>query len=413
VLIRWIAVWVIMFVATGVTVAQSVETQRKELQRLRASIQETRNKINALVARERTTARSLNGIQQQRHTVSAFIAILEAELTMLQDSARNVEAMIDVTRASLDRVRQSLSDVSQRRISLTEDRRGSPSSSTSSDVMYRTLVKSVVAYSKRLRALEDSLAQQQALLRTVSTVQAGLLSTKAQEQRRLTQTLSARQRELAAVRADKVSLARELRTKQASANKMRNIISDLVAREERRKKAEAGRARSEAIAKKRADSRSSTRVELSGKPVTTDDVPDVITGGPLRSGFALRSLAWPVSSRKILNGYGEYKNPETGTTLENPGLDIACATGTAVVCVGPGEVSSVRWLPGFGSVVIVDHKNGYRTVYANLATVGVREGAPLNAGQVVGTSGEGVDGNFVHFELWRGRDRMNPVQYLR
>ena len=81
--------------------------------------------------------------------------------------------------------------------------------------------------------------------------------------------------------------------------------------------------------------------------------------------------------------------------------------------LGKGEVSSVTWLPGFGSLVIVDHQNGFRSVYANLATVSVRQGTAVQQGAVVGTSGENIDGALVHFELWYGRDRLNPATYLR
>ena len=108
-----------------------------------------------------------------------------------------------------------------------------------------------------------------------------------------------------------------------------------------------------------------------------------------------------------------YRNPETGTTLENPGIDIKAPLGTRVTCVAKGQVSSVTWLPGYGSLVIVDHENGFRTVYANLATVAVKNGGAVTTGTTVGSSGENIDGKLVHFEIWFGRDRHNPLTYLR
>lgn len=134
---------------------------------------------------------------------------------------------------------------------------------------------------------------------------------------------------------------------------------------------------------------------------------------PERGAFRRNSLPWPTSSKSLVHGYGTYRNPETGTTLENPGIDIKSATGSAVSCVADGSVSSVAWLPGYGSLVIVDHDNGFRTVYANLAGVSVQRGDQIRQGASVGTSGENIDGTLVHFELWFGRDRQNPLTYLR
>ncbi|MBK7034100.1 MAG: M23 family metallopeptidase [Ignavibacteria bacterium] len=73
----------------------------------------------------------------------------------------------------------------------------------------------------------------------------------------------------------------------------------------------------------------------------------------------------------------------------------------------------MTWLSGYGSLVIVDHGNGFRTVYANLATVSVKSGSSVQSGTVVGSSGENIDGKLVHFEVWYGRERQNPLTYLR
>lgn len=405
----WLVGIALAVTALSVAQAQSIEAQRRELERLRSSINATKQRLDELAQKERATASTLTGIQRQQHSVSAFIVQLELELKRLQDSAAAVEHHIESTRASLEQVRTRFSDASSRLLALKTASRGTSSSSTASDAMYRTASEAVKRYAHQMKALEDSLQAQQRLLSTVSSVQAGLLVTKEEERRRLAATITSRQRELARIRADKSEMARELRKKQASVTQLRRIISDLVAREERRRRDEQRKAAAAAAARKR-------MAATAGKPsppASEEVAPDVLTGGPLRAGFAPRSLPWPVPSRRIIQGYGEYRSPESGTILDNPGIDIGCAVGTDVSCVGPGTVSSVRWLPGFGSVVIVDHHNGYRTVYANLQSVRVREGATVNGGSSVGTSGEGLDGTFVHFEVWRGRERVNPTSYLR
>ena len=83
------------------------------------------------------------------------------------------------------------------------------------------------------------------------------------------------------------------------------------------------------------------------------------------------------------------------------------------MCVAKGQVSTVTWLPGFGSLVIVDHQNGFRTVYANLASVAVGRGSTVSQGTRIGASGSNLDGDLVHFEIWIDGKRINPLTYLR
>lgn len=108
-----------------------------------------------------------------------------------------------------------------------------------------------------------------------------------------------------------------------------------------------------------------------------------------------------------------YRNPQTGTTLENPGIDIRSRAGTGVEAVASGRVSTVTSLPGYGSLVIVDHQNGFRTVYANLTGVSISSGSPVQAGTRLGSAATNADGDVVHFEIWNGSRRLNPLSYLR
>ncbi|MCU0330932.1 MAG: peptidoglycan DD-metalloendopeptidase family protein [Candidatus Kapabacteria bacterium] len=400
--------------------AQSIDQQKRDLERMRTSIQETRKRIDALTRREASAMQSLTAIQRRQSNLVQLIASMETDLSRLQDSARSVEAAIASTRTRLDRVRDEYSRTSANLLALRTRKSGSPQGTAAQRSLYRSLSASVDSYRRSMRELEDSLESQKSLLSTVTSVQSSILQARAAEQRSLNTTLTQRQRELERLRKDKSLLARELRQKQASANKMRGIISDLVAAEERRRRDADARAKEKARERAKEQARADAQRPPDGTPPhvkarppaesTTDD--DVVTG-PRARPFSGKSLPWPVASRNILHGYGTYSNAETGTQLENPGIDISCADGTSVSCVAAGMVSSVSWLPGFGSVVIVDHNNGYRTVYANLSSVTVRKGAMVQAGTRLGASGESVDGAFVHFEIWNGRERRNPMAYLR
>jgi murein DD-endopeptidase MepM/ murein hydrolase activator NlpD len=121
------------------------------------------------------------------------------------------------------------------------------------------------------------------------------------------------------------------------------------------------------------------------------------------------SFIWPTSGRRIVEGYGERTNPETGTVTLNPGINIAAPSGSLVVASEDGVVSLVSWLPSYGTIVIVEHRDGYRTVYGNLAGALVSRGTSVDAGERIGT----VGGGSLHFEIWRGQTRLNPTTVLR
>jgi len=384
-------------------VAQSLQEKQRDLQRMRASIEATRQRIESLNNRESSTMRSLSSYQRQSSRLGMYIASLERDLRALQDSASVVEREMQNTQSSLQRAEGSYNAITRAMIDLQAKEAGVPHASSERTEVYRSLSASLSMYRKQMISLQDSLADQRMLLQEYSQTQSSVIAAKEREKERLASTITKSRTEIERIRADKNLLRKELAKKQASVATLRSMISDLVSREERKRRAENNQKKSQQRSEPRiADSRPTDKRE-----------PQISTGGDVAGGYEGNSLPWPTVSRQLLHGYGAYRSPVTGTTFENPGIDIKTPVGSNVVCVGNGEVSSVSWLPGFGSLVIVDHRNGFRTVYANMTSVTVRQGSSVRAGSLLGTSGESVDGAFVHFEVWRGRDRSNPLTYLR
>lgn len=380
----------------------SLDAKRRELESLRKSIQITRDKLDALHRKESTAKRSLSTYQKQRHNISKHIQRLQVELEALQDSAHVLSGNIRATQQALRDAEDSYNRTATNLAAWNVRNRGNVTMQSSVHPVFRSLTASLATYRATMITLKDSLEKQQGLLESYVETQETVLQARAREQARLAQNISKSSRQLAAIRSNKQQLTKELQQKQASVHKLRALINRLVAAEQQKAEArrKAERQKQEAARRKAAASGKSA-------PSLTPSPSETVTG------FAAKSLPWPTSSKRILHGYGSYVNPQTKTTLDNPGIDIATPVGSTVSCVAPGQVSSVTWLPGFGSLVIVDHGNGVRTVYANLATVQVGKGATVAAGTVVGTSGENIDGALVHFELWNGRNRQNPLHYLK
>jgi len=125
------------------------------------------------------------------------------------------------------------------------------------------------------------------------------------------------------------------------------------------------------------------------------------------------NLPWPVTGRVVAR-FGPYKHPILGTVTDNTGIDIEAAKGTPVRAASDAMVGMVTWLRGFGNTVILDHRDGYYSVYAHLDEVNVARNDWLRAGDAIGTVGEtgSLVGSRLHFEIWNKRDIQNPELWL-
>ncbi len=134
--------------------------------------------------------------------------------------------------------------------------------------------------------------------------------------------------------------------------------------------------------------------------------------GSLASGKG--RLDWPVRG-SVVGEFGLEVNPKYGTSVPSNGIDIASPEGTPVRAVAPGLVEFVDWLPGYGRTVILNHGSGYYTLYAHAASVAVRRGEKVTAGQQIATVGDtdSVKGACLHFEVRQGERALSPREWLR
>ncbi len=99
------------------------------------------------------------------------------------------------------------------------------------------------------------------------------------------------------------------------------------------------------------------------------------------------------------------------------GVDFEAKIGEDVCASAKGIVESV-FDSNMGRCVIIDHQNGFRTMYANLEeTEKVKEGDEVMAGDVIGTVGNTALGDItdlehVHFEMIKDGNNINPTEYL-
>jgi len=126
-------------------------------------------------------------------------------------------------------------------------------------------------------------------------------------------------------------------------------------------------------------------------------------------------FVWPVSGR-ITSGFGWRSDPfGSGRREFHNGIDIAARMGTPIRASMAGRVSVAGWDNVMGNFVIITHPRGYRTLYAHMSRIRVRQGAYVGAGQHIGDVGSTgrSTGPHLHFSVFRHGTMVNPRTVLR
>ncbi len=119
------------------------------------------------------------------------------------------------------------------------------------------------------------------------------------------------------------------------------------------------------------------------------------------------NMPWPVSGR-ILRGFG---SPREGD-LRYAGVVLEASEGTPVRSVNNGRVVFSDWLRGYGMLTIVDHGNGFMSLYGNNQSLTRKPGETVAVGDVVaysGNSGQSIEG--LYFEIRKGGQPVNPQEW--
>lgn len=134
---------------------------------------------------------------------------------------------------------------------------------------------------------------------------------------------------------------------------------------------------------------------------------------PARLPASGKELPWPVQG-KVLTRFGNQRHPQFGTMVFRRGIEIQAREGEEVRAVSAGQVAFADWYKGYGRLVIVDHGNGFYTLYGHLSVLGVEAGGRVEPGQVVGRAGDtgSLAGPRLYFELRRNGAAQDPLLWL-
>jgi murein DD-endopeptidase MepM/ murein hydrolase activator NlpD len=137
-----------------------------------------------------------------------------------------------------------------------------------------------------------------------------------------------------------------------------------------------------------------------------DDVVRLSNGVPSR-------FIWPLEG-EVVSTFGWRIHPVLEYRHHHDGIDIDVPEGTIVHAAAGGDVYYYGEQPGYGNVLVIEHADGYYTMYGHLASAIVSPGRYVEMGQEIALSGNtGISsGPHLHFEIRNGEFPIDPLRYL-
>jgi len=140
-------------------------------------------------------------------------------------------------------------------------------------------------------------------------------------------------------------------------------------------------------------------------------IPEAITG----SGFvsAKGHLPWPVRG-KVLIPYGEYRDTVFNIHTFKNGVEIEAGTDAVPRAVAGGRVIFASPFENYGMLLIIDHGNGYNTLYGNLSDIPLRKNDLLIQGTDIGkiTRSKLLNTPALYFEIRHNGKPVDPAEWM-
>ena len=153
-------------------------------------------------------------------------------------------------------------------------------------------------------------------------------------------------------------------------------------------------------------------IRESEKAETTKEKKEIFTG---KSFSGLKGkLPWPVDG-KVIIPYGSQKDPQFNTPIFRSGTYFQSSADSYAKAVHNGKVVFAEWFKGYGQLVIVNHGDGYHTLYGSLSEIFTKVGDIIKGKQILGRVGDSglLNSSGLYFELRYKGKPLDPLQWLQ
>ena len=388
--------------------------KESELDSIKTDIKSLEQDLASKSAEEKKSFESIENLNKQNYLLNKILGQLRSEIKEKENEIAEIQKKIvgiesEITTLKDNYAKYVTAVYKKGRYNELESLMNSESLQ---QAMMRTYYLQVFSQNRekdliKLNDKKSELASTELLLKKEKNEKLALAKSKDDENKVLIAKLNDKKEILKSIKKNKNELRKLIIAKKEAQKKTENLIARLIEEEERRKK-ELELKQKKILASTEVSSEQKNKIKAENNEFDYD------LGTSTFSSFAKLkgNMIWPLYKGKIIRKFGENRNKALNTITLNYGVDIKAYKDKNVHCVGEGVVAALDWLPGYGNVVIVSHKDGYRTVYSHLSEIFVSEGDKVKKSSVLALVDEGLDGYVLHFEIWKARDKQNPEHWL-
>jgi len=366
-----------------------LDYQSEAIDKVRKEIEETRRRIKSEKKKEKSTARRLANIDKEISLTDKLYTQLRQELGKTETKIDKLSTAIQANERQLEilRDRYAARVVQMYKKGTLADIEKLLSSTSWRQAVYRAKYMGIISdvdqkTQNKIKSLLIDIGRQRIGLE--SSYRNKVRLKKDQEKSKVTLRASRkkRQRELDKIRNNQSELTNYLEEKQAGIQELESLLKKI-----RQEKSSYDRANR--IRKQQAALKTQTFGKLKGQ------------------------LPWPATGR-VVKRFGRTWNSERKTTTENPGIDIKGKPGSPIRSVIGGIITTITYIRGYGTTIIIDHGGGFYTVYSHVTNVETNEENEVKAGDIIAYMGEAgtIDGSKLHFEIWGHGQKLNPEKWL-
>ena len=368
---------------------EELRYQNDAINKMKKEIEELSSKLRKANINETTTSKRITNLDEEIALVNKLIQSLKKEET----SNRNkVNVLKDRIKTKEDELELLRTRYEQRIVNTYQKGRVSDlekvlSSTSWRQAVYRTQYLKIISSieQKMTKDIENILlAINKDKLKLESLLRQSI-SLKRDKQKQMTSLRKMRikrEKELNRIRQDKSALANYMQEKSAGVKQLESII----------KKVLEDKARSER----------EERIRQQQQALKTKEF-NLLKG----------QLPWPTEGR-VISKFGKQWNSRLKTTTDNPGIDIKGQPGSPIRSTMSGVVTTITYIRGYGTTVIIDHGGGFYTVYSHVTNIQTQVDSEVRSGDVIAYMGDSgsVNGSKLHFEVWGKGQKLDPEKWL-
>jgi len=368
---------------------EELRYQNDAINKMKKEIEELSSKLRKANIRETTASKRITNLDEEIALINKLIQSLKKEENAAKNKInilkKDIKKKEDELNTMRDRYKQRVVNTYLKgRVS---DLEKVLSSTSWRQAIYRTQYLKIISSieQKMTNEIEDLLLminKDRLKLESLLRQSISLKRDKKKQMSSLRKMRIKRKKELTRIRQDKSALANYMQEKAAGVKQLETIIKKVLEDKARFEREERIRQQQEALKTKEFNL-------LKGQ------------------------LPWPTEGR-VISKFGKQWNAQLKTTTDNPGIDIKGQPGSPIRSTISGIVTTITYIRGYGTTIIIDHGGGFYTVYSHVTNIQTHVDSEVRSGDVIAYMGDSgsINGSKLHFEVWGKGQKLDPEKWL-